>query len=60
MGKVLPFRFNNDNKIKQWLDTAKYVGKEYGMGGAARWVKKNVPPQFHTLLKQMLMKEKFK
>jgi len=60
MGKLLPFRFNDSNKIKQWLDTARYVGKEYGVAGAARWVKKNVPPQFHSILKQMLMKEKFK
>ena len=60
MGKILPFRYNNDNKIKEWLDTAKYVGKEYGVAGAARWVKKHVPPQFHLVLKQMLMKEKFK
>ncbi len=60
MGKVLPFRLEDTNKIKEWLDTAKYVGKEYGMGGAARWVKKHVPQQFHSILKQMLMKEKFK
>ena len=60
MGKVLPFRLGKENKIKQWSDTARYVGKEYGVQGAAKWVKNHVPPQFHALLKQMLMKEKFK
>ena len=57
MGIVVPFK-TKGTKLNDWVVTVRYVNKQYGLSKADKWLKQNVPEQFHYSIQKILLADK--